>query len=72
MDKDTTHQKQNSKHELVDLSPKEKEWLKDYVGVRDALKQAQYDQLQDNANWQQSLDTLNKTYDAFVKSMVLC
>ncbi|HNC03231.1 MAG TPA: hypothetical protein PLY05_07735, partial [Agitococcus sp.] len=60
-------QKQNSKHELVDLSPKEMQWLKDYVGVRDALKQAQYDQLQDNPNWQQSLETLNKTYDAFVK-----
>ncbi len=60
-------QKQNSKHELVDLKPKEKEWLKDYVGVRDALKQAQYDQLQDNGNWQQSLDALNKAYDAFVK-----
>ena len=50
----------------MDLSPKEKSGSR-LCGVRDALKQAQYDQLQDNPNWQQSLDTLNKTYDAFVK-----
>jgi N12 class adenine-specific DNA methylase/GGDEF domain-containing protein len=51
----------------IALTPKQKQWLKGYVGVRDALKQAQYDQLNDGP-WEQSLKALNKAYDAFVKA----
>lgn len=40
------------------------EWLKDYVGLKDALKQAQYDQLKNGA-WEESLKKLNEAYDAF-------
>jgi N12 class adenine-specific DNA methylase len=42
------------------------EWIRDYVPLRDAVKQAQRDQLQDR-NWEKSLATLNKAYEAFVK-----
>ncbi|MBV9216575.1 MAG: hypothetical protein JO053_10385, partial [Acidobacteria bacterium] len=58
------------------LSPSEKKWLTSYVGLRDALKQAQYDQLHAEdavkegevpTDWEASLKTLNDTYDAFVK-----
>ena len=48
------------------LSSKDAAWVKDYVGLRDAVKQAQYDQLSDG-EWETSLKALNKTYDAFVK-----
>lgn len=51
---------------LIDLKPKEIAFLKAYTGLRDALKQAQYDQLNDGY-WQESLKTLNDTYDNFVK-----
>ncbi len=51
---------------LIDLKPKETAFLKAYTGLRDALKQAQYDQLNDGY-WQESLKTLNDTYDNFVK-----
>jgi N12 class adenine-specific DNA methylase len=44
----------------------EKEWFKGYVGLRDAMKQARYDQLTDG-DWKGSLKALNKAYDAFVK-----
>lgn len=50
----------------LDLKPREVEWLKGYTGVRDALKQAQYDQLNDGP-WEKSLKALNKAYDAFTK-----
>lgn len=50
----------------ISLKPREIEWLKGYVGVRDALKQAQFDQLNDG-DWQSSLKALNKAYDAFTK-----
>ena len=50
----------------IALTPKQKKWLRDYVGVRDALKQTQYDQLNDG-NWEKSLKALNKAYDAFTK-----
>lgn len=52
------------------ISPREDKWLKDYVGLRTALKQAQYDQLnaeKEGADWEKSLADLNKSYDAFVK-----
>jgi N12 class adenine-specific DNA methylase len=49
----------------IALTPKQKAWLKGYVGVRDALKQAQFDQLNDG-NWKKSLKALNAAYDAFV------
>ncbi|RJR43828.1 MAG: PLxRFG domain-containing protein [Deltaproteobacteria bacterium] len=48
------------------LTAAEKNWLKDYVPLRDALKQSQYDQLTDG-DWEQSLEALNAAYDAFVK-----
>jgi DNA methylase len=48
------------------ITPAEKEWLKDYVGLRDALKTAQYDQLNEG-EWEKSLDKLRKSYKAFVK-----
>jgi N12 class adenine-specific DNA methylase len=51
----------------IDLKPREVEWLKGWAGVRDALKQAQYDQLNDGP-WEKSLKALNKTYDAFTKT----
>ena len=50
----------------IALAPKQKKWLRDFVGVRDALKQTQYDQLNDG-DWEKSLKALNKSYDAFVK-----
>lgn len=48
------------------LKPNDVIWLKDYVELRDALKQAQYDQLGDG-DWEASLKKLNELYDAFVK-----
>ena len=56
----------NAEGKQIALTPKQKKWLRSYVGLRDALKQAQYDQLNDG-NWQKSLKELNKVYDAFVK-----
>lgn len=51
---------------LEKLSAKDQVWLKDYVPLRDAVKQAQKDQLLDG-DWEKSLAALNKVYDAFVK-----
>lgn len=48
------------------LTAKDLEWIKDYVPLRDAVKQAQRDQLQDG-NWEKSLAALNKVYDSFIK-----
>lgn len=42
------------------------EVIKDFVGLRDALKQAHYDQLNDG-DWEKSLALLKKAYAAFVK-----
>lgn len=50
----------------IDLKPREIEWLKGYTVVRDALKQTQYDQLNDGA-WEKSLKALNKAYGDFTK-----
>lgn len=50
----------------IALKPREIEWLGDYSKLRDALKQAQYDQLNDGP-WETSLEALNERYDAFVK-----
>ena len=47
------------------LTAKERALLKAYVPLRDALKQAHYDQLADG-DWQTSLQALNAAYDAFV------
>lgn len=41
--------------------------LKSYVPLRDALKQAQYDQL-NNGPWEESLAALQKAYKRFVKA----
>ena len=51
---------------LAKLTDADREWLKGYVELRDVLKQAQYDQLQDG-DWEASLKKLNQLYDAFVK-----
>ena len=58
--------RQGSDGKQIALTPKQKKWLRDYVGVRDALKQTQFDQLNDG-DWEKSLKALNKAYDAFVK-----
>lgn len=50
----------------IELKPREAAFLKGWTGLRDALKQAQYDQLNEGA-WEKSLKALNKAYDAFVK-----
>lgn len=46
------------------LFPKHAQILRDYIPLRDALKQAQYDQLTDGP-WEQSLKALRRAYDAF-------
>lgn len=51
---------------MVKLSDREAKWLKSYVQLRDALKEAQYDQLSDG-DWQASLKRLQKVYAKFVK-----
>lgn len=51
---------------MAKLSAKDKVWLKDYVGLRDLLKQARFDQFTDGT-WEKSLKALNRAYDAFVK-----
>lgn len=50
----------------LDVKPAEAAWLKDYVPLRDALKAAQKDQLQDG-DWEKSHKALVKAYDAFAK-----
>lgn len=56
--------------ELTNLPKKsekrDREGLKDYVDLKTALKQAQYDQLK-NGDWEKSLKELNDLYDEFVK-----
>lgn len=51
----------------IDLSAKDIAFMTDYVGVRDALKTAQRDQLTDSESWEDSLANLNEVYDSFVK-----
>lgn len=51
----------------IELTDAQVKFLTDYTGVRDAFKQSQQDQLNDNPNWQDSLDSLNTAYDSFVK-----
>ena len=58
--------RRSSEGKHLPLNPKQKKWLRDYVGVRDALKQAQFDQLNDG-DWEKSLKALNKAYAAFTK-----
>lgn len=55
-----------SNGKLIELKPKEVEWLKGYSVLRDQLKQAQYDQL-NNADWESSLKALQKAYADFTK-----
>jgi N12 class adenine-specific DNA methylase len=49
----------------IALKPADKAFLKSWVGLRNALKQTQMDQLSDG-DWQQSLKALSSAYDAFV------
>lgn len=54
----------------VEKNNKDVEVLKDFVSLRDALKQSHYDQLNSLPNetgWEDSLAALRQTYDAFVK-----
>lgn len=48
------------------LSPKDSTWLKDYCALRDAVKQAHYDQITDG-DWESSYKNLQKAYNSFVK-----
>lgn len=50
----------------VSITAKQKEWLTDYVPLRDALKQSKADQWNEG-NWEKSLADLQKIYKAFVK-----
>ena len=56
----------NNQGKAIALTDKQISFLRDYIGVRDALKQTQFDQLNDGA-WEQSLAALNTAYDAFRK-----
>ena len=47
------------------LSTNDKLWLADYIPLRDAVKQAKFDQWQD-AGWEKSLAEVNRLYKAFV------
>lgn len=47
-----------------DVSAKDMEMVKDFVPLRDALKQAHYDQL-NNGEWEKSLVALQKVYATF-------
>ncbi|WP_210335222.1 Eco57I restriction-modification methylase domain-containing protein [Microvirga sp.] len=60
-------QRFNSSGKAIDLRPSELFWLKGYIKLRDALKKAQADQLNDG-NWEFSLARLNEVYDSFVKT----
>lgn len=60
-------QRYGTNGKAIDLNAKDIAFMTDYVGVRDALKQAQRDQLNDSDTWEESLAELNNTYDAFVK-----
>lgn len=46
------------------MTPKDAAMVKDFVGLRDALKQAHYDQL-NNGDWESSLASLRKVYSSF-------
>ena len=59
-------ERRNAAGKAFPLKPKEILFLKDYTGLRDALKQAQFDQINEG-DWEASLAALNRTYDAFVK-----
>lgn len=48
------------------VSDNDQKWLKDYIALRDAVKQCQYDQLTDGA-WENSLKALQKEYASFIK-----
>ncbi|WP_105245471.1 PLxRFG domain-containing protein [Psychrobacter sp. Marseille-P5312] len=60
-------QRYGTNGKAINLSAKDIAFMTDYVGVRDALKQAQRDQLTDSDTWEDSLANLNEVYDAFVK-----
>jgi N12 class adenine-specific DNA methylase len=60
-------QRESGVGQRVELrSPKDVELVKDFVPLRDALKQAHYDQLNDG-EWETSLAALQKQYAAFTK-----
>ena len=50
------------------LRAKDAALVRAFIPLRDALKQAQFDQLNDTAEWEGSLAALNKAYKAFVKA----
>lgn len=50
-----------------ELDAKQVPIVRDFIGLRDSLKQAHYDQLNDG-DWQKSLAALQKSYRSFVKT----
>ena len=50
------------------LVAKDAALVRAFIPLRDALKQSQYDQLNDSPDWERSLADLNKAYRAFVKA----
>ncbi len=50
----------------VKLTPKDHQWFKGYLGVRDLVQQARAAQVADG-DWEAGLKKLNKAYDAFRK-----
>jgi len=51
---------------MTSVSDKDRAWFKSYVGLRDLVQTARFDQLNDG-EWEKSLAKLNKGYDAFRK-----
>lgn len=58
-------QRENGVGMRVDMAPKDAAIVKAFVPLRDALKQAQFDQLNDGA-WESSLAALRQEYEKFV------
>lgn len=52
--------------ELAGLAPDKAAWVKGFTQLKQLVRQAQYDQLNDG-DWEGSLKALNKAYDAFVR-----
>ena len=59
-------ERQTSTGKLKPLSKKEAQFLKDFVSLRDAVKQTQFDQLTDG-DWEKSLAAARKSYQDLVK-----
>lgn len=49
------------------LSQKDRQWLMDYVGLRDAVKQARAKQIEDAEDWADAWEAAKSAYEGFVK-----